>query len=92
MACRVMVRNGVWKKGSSLFRVDMIFLVECYVKTFASIPPNAINFAAAEGRPGGDSVTIQCSYEEMITPQPIQNCEEAKKKLIPWDGTLFFKK
>ena len=36
------------KKGSSLFLVDMIFLAGCYKEVFASIPSNAIKFAAPE--------------------------------------------
>jgi hypothetical protein len=62
---------------SSLFSVDMIFLAELYVKDFISIPPDTIHFAAPDGRPGGDSVTNQCSPEELRSYQPIQNSEEA---------------
>ncbi len=71
---------SIWKTviyGSTLFRVDMIFLVECYVKAPASIPPDRIHFAAPEGLPAGDSVTIECFPEELSSHQPIHTSEES---------------
>jgi hypothetical protein len=55
----------------------MIFLAELFVKDFVSIPPDMINFAAPEGLPAGDSVTNQCSPEELRSDPPIQHSEEA---------------